>query len=119
MTLLNKSKIREVTGISQEEKQSIMDFLQGAVYCWCKNQPDEWFSMRDLMGRENYHWDRTPLFTLYEKHCNKGKDSELAVKDAGKDSGWLLKKVIETDKRTFETRKEELIRKYKWIGNEL
>ena len=48
---------------------------------------------------------------IYEKH----KD----VKAAGQDAGRLLKKVIERDKRHFETKTEELIRKYKWVGDEI
>lgn len=115
MALTITSEVRGVTGISQDKKQRIIDFLQGAVYSWCKNRKDEWFSMRDLMGGDNYYWEGTPLLVLYSKHENKGKQWELAVKDAGKDSGWLLKKVIVDDKRTFDTKKEELIRKYCWI----
>lgn len=70
------------------------------------------------MGGENYYWEGTPLFVLYSKHESKGKDWETAVKDAGKDSGWILKKLIDQDKRQFETKKEELIRKYRWTGKE-
>lgn len=119
MALTTKSEVREVN-IDADEKQRMLDFLQGGVYCWVKNRKKEWFSMRDLMGGDNYHWQGTPLFPLYEKHEKKynGKDWEAAVRDAGKDSGWLLKKVIVEDKRTFETKKEDLIRKYRWIGNE-
>jgi len=116
MVLTKESELRTVTGISEIDKQRIIDFLQGAVYCWCKNRKDEWFSLRDLMGGENYYWQGTPLLVLYSKHEDKGKPWELAVKDAGKDSGWLLKKVISEDSRTFETKKEELIRKYRWIS---
>lgn len=115
MALTIETEVREVYGISDEERKSIIDFLQGAVYCWCKNRPDEWFSMRDLMGGENYYWQGTPLLKLYEKHEKKYSDWEPAVEAAGKDSGWLLKKVIHNDKRKFETKKEELIRKYRWI----
>ena len=104
MSLINSSEIREVTGISNKEKQRIFDFLQGAVYCWCKNRKKEWFSLRDLMGGDNYYWEGTPLLVLYLKHENKGKDWELAVKDAGKDSGWILKKVIDADKRSFKNK---------------
>jgi len=39
------------------------------------------------------------------------KNSEISIKDAG----WILKKVLENDERKFETKKESLIRKYKWI----
>ncbi len=103
--------IREVHGIRANEKQSIIDFLQGAVYSWCKNKPDKWFSLRDFMGGENYYWEGIPLIALYNKHSSK----TTAVKDAGKDGGWLLKKVIHEDKRKFKTKVENLIRKYKWI----
>lgn len=115
MALIDNSVIRDVHGITDDEKLRIFYFLQGAVYSWCKNRPGEWFSMRDLMGGENYYWEGTPLLVLYEKHKNNGKEWEAAVKDAGKDSGWLLKKVISKDDRHFETKKEELIRKYRWL----
>lgn len=115
MALTTNSELRNVHGISNEEKQRIIDFLQGAVYCWCKNRPDEWFSMRDLMGGDNYYWQGTPLLVLYKKHEKKHNDWKPAVEAAGKDSGWLLKEVIHKDKRKFETKKDELIRKYRWI----
>ncbi len=105
------SLVRDVHGINEEQKTRIRDFLQGAVYCWCKNRPDEWFSMRDLMGGENYYWEGTPLIALYEKH----HEEDDAVERAGKDSGWLLKRVIDDDSRNFDTKKEELIRKYRWV----
>ena len=108
--LVQKSEIREVHGITKEQKQKIMDFLQGAVYCWCKNRKDEWFAARDLLGGDNFYWQNTPMFALYEKT----NDTELA----GKDAGWLLKKVIDKDKRSFETKKEGLVRQYRWNGEE-
>jgi hypothetical protein len=107
--LVEKSEIREVHGISEEQKQRIMDFLQGAVYCWCKNRKDEWFAARDLLGGDNYYWEGTPMSALYEK----SKDKE----QAGIDAGWLLKRVIDNDKRFFET-KEEFVRQYRWNGEE-
>src|SRR5574344_1122657 len=115
MALIETSEIRNVYGITKEQEEKICSFLQGAVYCWCKNRPDEWFSMRDLMGGENYYWEETPLIALYEKHQNK----ETAIADAGKDSGWLLKKVISDDKRSFHTKKEEeLIKKNSLVNDE-
>ncbi|EKB55933.1 hypothetical protein [Bergeyella zoohelcum] len=111
MSFKTNETIRDVYGISDEQKNAIMNFLQGAVYCWCKNRSDEWFSIRDLMGGDNYYWEGTPLIALWEKHKDVGA--------AGKDAGWLLKKVINNDKRTFETKKEELVRKYKWVGDEI
>ncbi|MFW5983489.1 MAG: hypothetical protein ACOCQ4_03225 [bacterium] len=115
MTLIKKSEVREVKGIPAKQKLRIEDFLQGAIYCWCKNKPKEWFSMRDLMGAENYYWDGTPLFSLFQKHKDLGKKDKDAIAAAGKDSGWILKKVIEEDEREFETKEEEFIRKYRWM----
>lgn len=105
--LTEKSEIREVYGITAEQKQEILNFLQGAVYCWCKNRKDEWFAARDLLGGDNFYWQGTPMYSLYEKSQD--------VEKAGKDAGWLLKKMIDNDKRTFETKKSEMVRKYRWI----
>jgi hypothetical protein len=110
--IVGNDEIREVTGVQENDKQAIIYFLQGAVYCWCKNRKNEWFSMRDLMGGDNFYWEDTPLMVLYEKHKNAGSND--AVKSAGKDSGWLLKKVVKADKREFETKEESLVRKYLW-----
>lgn len=114
MTLIPKSEVRNVTGISDAQRQRITDFLQGAVYCWCKNRKDEWFSLRDLMGGENYYWSGTPIHLLYDKH--KGRQDD-PVKEAGKDAGWMLKAVISEDKRLFKTEKKKLTRHYRWIDS--
>jgi len=108
--LIEKSEIREVHGISEEQKQRIRDFLQGAVYCWCKNRKDVWFAAKDLLGGDNFFWQDTPMYALYEKSND--------VDQAGKDAGWILKQVVEIDKRSFETKKEGLVRQYRWSGNE-
>lgn len=108
--LTEDTVVREVNGISEEQKKRILDFLQGAVYCWCKNRKGEWFAIRDLLGGENFFWQGTPLFALYEKNMD--------VKQAGKDAGWLLKKVLCDDKRSFQTKKEGLVRQYLWTGDE-
>ena len=108
--LIEETEIRDVHGIPEEQKQRIIDFLQGAVYCWCKNRKDEWFTTRDLLGGDNYFWQGTPLFFLYKKTEN--------VEQAGKDAGWLLKKVIYNDKRSFQTKKEGMVRQYRWNGDE-
>jgi len=116
--LIQKSEraINEVSGITAEQKQRIMDFLQGAVYCWCKNRKDEWFAAKDLLGGDNYFWQGTPMIVLYEK----SGDEEQAAKDAG----WLLKRVLDDDKRRFEEGKQEgvgrfPVKKYRWNGEEV
>lgn len=34
--------IRNVNFLSEVKLHDIENFLQGAVYCWCKNRPDGW-----------------------------------------------------------------------------
>ena len=112
--IIEEATVREVKILSDEEKERIMTFFQGAIYCWCKNRKGEWFAARDLIGGENYYWEGTPLYILWEKHKSKNTGKE----DAAKDAGWLLKKVIKEDKRYFNTKKEGLVRQYRWTGIE-
>jgi hypothetical protein len=116
MSLTKNSEIREVKGISDGDLQRIMAFLQGAVYCWCKNRKGDWFSLRDFLGGDNFFWQGTPLIALYDKHERMGKAPEDSVKCAGKDAGWILKRVLNDDKREFDAKDEEQINKYLWIG---
>jgi len=99
--------------LPQPDKDRIYDFLQGAVYCWCKDGPKHWFSLRDLMGGANTNWTGTPLQPLYDKQVANGATDP--VKEAGKEGGRLLLDVIVKDTRQFETKKESLIRQYKWV----
>lgn len=104
--------VRDVHCISAEDKQRIVDFLQGAVYCWCKNRMGEPFSLRKLMGEENYFWQGTPLIRLYEANEN----SDDPVKAAGKCAGWLLKQVLAKDNRVFDSAgKDGLSNAYKCV----
>ena len=109
--LKEETRIYEVYRISDEKKRRIMDYLQGAVYCWCKNRKGEWFAARDLLGGDNFYWQGTPMIALYEE----SEDFAQAAIDAGK----LLKRVIAEDKRSFETKKEALVRQYRWDGVEV
>jgi hypothetical protein len=118
MALIPPSEGRDVRGISDHEKTLIKTFMQGAVYSWIKNQKDKSFSVRDLMGGENFEWEGTPLQVLYEKHLSKGKSNTEAIEAAAKDLGWLVKTVLIDDKRTFTSDISGLVRSYCWIGNE-
>lgn len=91
MALTPTSKLRDVNGIDDAQKQLIKAFMQGAVYCWIKNRKDEPFAVRDLMGGENFDWNETPLQVLYQKHVDAGKDKNSAIESAAKDLGWWLK----------------------------
>lgn len=107
--------LRELTGLPDAEQKRIMDFLQGSVYCWCKNRPDEWFAMHNLMGGDNRDWSTTPLAVLYSRHIQNGKTDEEAFNTAAQDSGWLLKRVIHADARRFATQDTAINRQYRWL----
>jgi len=118
MSIVPISEIREVTAITEVERQRICDFLQGAVYCWAKNRVSEWFALRDLMGGSNFFWNKTPLIILWDKHKMTGLNDDEALIAAAKDAGWLLKRVVANDRRIFETKKDGLVRKYRWSGDD-
>lgn len=118
MAFTEQSELREVHGISDTEKSLIKTFMQGAIYCWVKNRTGEPFAVRDLMGGKNTDWAGTPLQALYDKHSDAGKDDESASEDAAKDLGWLVKRALADDKRTFVASKAGLVNSYHWIGNE-
>ena len=107
-----------VNGFSERELNLMRAFLQGAVYCRCKNRKDEWFAARDLLGGDNYYWQGTPLMPLYDYYLNGNEENhDYAVEEAGKAAGRLLKEVLINDKRTFETEKG-YTRMYRWTGAE-
>ena len=112
------SDLREVHGITDEQRAAICHFMQGAIYSWAKNRPNEAFAVRDLMGGENFFWEGTPLIMLYEKHIALGKSYDSAIEDAAKDLGWLVKSVLSNDKRTYTVEKAGLVNSYAWVGNE-
>lgn len=70
------------------------------------------------MGGENFNWEGTPLYALYQKHIALNKDNDTAIAEAGKDLGWILKSVLHEDKRTFQTLDAGMANGYKWDGNE-
>lgn len=76
---------KSVNGFTDEQLDLMRAFLQGAVYCWCKNRKDEWFAARDLLGGDNYYWQGIPLIQLYDYYLNGDEDNhDYAVEEAGK-----------------------------------
>lgn len=97
-------KVRLVNGITATQRRTILAFLQGAVYCWCKNRKDEPFAARDMIGGDNNDWRGTPLMALYEYYLGGNENnSDYAIAEAGKAAGRLLFDVIANDRRVFET----------------
>lgn len=97
--IINKPHEPINVSISAEDKEKIKIFLQGMVYCWCKNVKDEnnsnkWFFARDLVGGESFSWDDTPLKVLNENYVTR----EIASQALGK----LLYEVLYEDTKHFE-----------------
>lgn len=119
--LEESSEFRDVHGITDEEKELVKAFMQGAVYSWVKNCSGVPFTVRDLVGGENYNWEGTPLQALYTKHVDCGKEHESAVEAAARDLGWLTKTVLHDDRRHFEVTKVGgklgKVSSYRWTGD--
>lgn len=105
--------IKKVYGLN-EHLPIIEAYIQGSVYCWCKNKKGEKFYVRDLVGGDNTDWTGTPLLILYTRQIDNGKTHEEAMEQAAKDIGWLFNKVLRDDDRRFETGKD-WTRWYKWL----
>ena len=117
---VNENDYRNVNGFSETEIDEMCAFLQGAVYCWCKINQDKWFAARDLIGGDNFFWEGTPLFRLYEYYHNGDEqNAEYAKNEAGKAAGHLLKRVLIEDKRIFDTTEGFRTRCYVWTGEEI
>lgn len=113
--LQTPSKIRINFRVQPEELALIKSYLQGAVYSWIKDHPDDFFAARDLVGGLNKEWHGTPLDCLYWKHKNTGKTHEKSMFCAGIDLGWILKTVLSEDKRKFSSRSVGRAKGYKWV----
>ena len=101
--LISKGKIRKIHSISESQAQEIKNYLQGAIRCHDKVAACKWFSLRDLMGGENFDWNGTPMQDLFKAY-------------RGQSAGWLLKAAIEEDPcRRYETKKEAFTRMYRWV----
>ena len=115
MTLQPESELREIAGVTTEQKGAIEHFMQDAIYCWIKNQKGKSFAVRDLMGGDNFNWNGTPLQVLYDYQESLGKGHEAAVDAAGIALGWIVKGLLHKDQRVFKSIAGERVAHYKWI----
>ena len=112
-------KVEEVRWYKDKDiKESIKTFLQGAVYCWSKNNYGQYFSLSDLMGGVNNNWKGTPLQKLYDHQSEILKKSNEDTNDAaGKAAGRLLKEMLYKDERTYISKNKKWQgAEYKWDG---
>lgn len=111
---------KHVRGISQECLDKMIAQLKGLVVGYCTNNPYRQFSVRNILGGENFVWVGTPLQGLYDKHINEGKSDAEAIAAAGQDAGRLLKRaIIEMKGRTFVLGDAGLANGYIWKGDHL
>ncbi len=106
--------------VSEEEQELIRAYLQGAVYAWCNCKKQEEFRFATFSGGDNYYWEGTYLYPLYDNQ--RTSDNDRAVAEAAKYGGMLLKQVLEKDKRVFAARKVQAygtawrVNVYSWTG---
>ena len=109
----DQNRLRAVSGISDAQRRRMCDFLQGAVYCWCKNRPSEWFAVRDLLP---FYWTDSPLIDLFNKYYDSDEHLDYAIHQAAVDAGWLLKEVLANEpRRVFESSKAFKATQYRLI----
>lgn len=119
MSIIPESELREPSGLNDSERELIKAFMQGAVYCWVKNQPNKSFEVRDLVGGINSNWSRTPLQILYDRHIASEKDENEAYDQAAKDIGWIVKTILSEDRRTFKVDNSGRVNSYTMIAEEV
>ncbi len=115
--------VKRIRVISVTTQKRILDFLQGAVYCWCGCQKDKLFHFRDLMALCEGDWNGTVLQDLYDANLekiandkNKPKEDKAVWKPAWEQSrhdvGCLLKLMLFNDKKDFNMQDGHGARQY-------
>jgi len=129
MSIINDDQpANAINSLPEFGPAEVRAYIQGAVYCWCKNMPGQIFAVRDLFGGDNADWNRTPLQVIYyywsssyrEQYPELSDDElhEKAAEQASKDVGWLMKSVLQDDRREFESCDVGKAKGYKWVdGN--
>lgn len=103
MYMLVKKDTSRINGISDKSSYAklnideIKNYIKKTVDDFCKNNPCEWFCVRNLFGSD---WRDTPLQDLYE--YRKSILSPNPVDSAGIDAGNLLKRVLADDNNYYE-----------------
>ncbi len=107
--------IRKVNGLSPGQERRVRDFLHGAVCCWCKTKKSQWFSFRDLIGKDKKYWQETGLKELYKN--NQRKRSADPAMQSAVDAGWFLKSVLRDERRGFDQGETKNgVKRYRWNG---
>ena len=109
-----------VSGIKPEELEAMLHHLDGLVRGYVIGRKGVVFTIRDILGGDNFVWTGTPLQRLYEIYDEAGYSEEDCIKCAGQAAGRLLKRVIiEIDGMTFELHEavDGRVNGYAWRGD--
>jgi len=100
-------------GLTDRQVSKILEYLRDEVYYWCRRHPGDAFSVHQLFGGEKGDWNGTPLQDCY---YHREETSSDPVKAAGVDCGFLLRRMLQDDKRTYrQTSKTRPGQHYKLI----
>ncbi|GHU88469.1 hypothetical protein FACS189476_05610 [Spirochaetia bacterium] len=113
--MINSNSVLIVNYLSSVEEQAILNYFQGAVYCWCNINKYIWFRDSSFVGGINVDWTGTPLFILFDHYKSLGESNQDAYDHAAPDSGTLLKLFLHRDSRTYEIRKTASYNEYKFV----
>jgi len=128
MTIIKSKPARNIYSLPETDIPKARAYIQGAVYCWCKNRPNEMFAVRDLFGGDNTDWGGTPLQGIYnhwrsvykERHPELNPDElhKKARRQSAVDAGWLTKSVLQDDRREFQSSDAGRAKGYRWVGGD-
>lgn len=110
-----KSSVRQMR-IEMENRdiKFAKEYVKGAVHSFCKNNSKEPFSVRILFGGANKDWHGTALQCIYEYYRDTVKDPKPANR-AAIYVGYLLKSVLNDDRREFECVGKDTGNKYRLV----
>lgn len=97
------SRIYSISAVlTKEQYAEAKSYIKTAVAEFCKNNPGQTFSVRELFGGANRDWNGTPLQPIYNYHNqpNVNAPADKARKDVGK----LLKSILENDQNAYYER---------------
>ena len=125
---INTQIIKRIKGLTEAQFNAICEYLNEEVENFVISK--EWFSFRDIGGKERFEWLGTPLYPLYEVYNRKYTDlnnknpntydlPKDAIETAGVMAGKILKAVLIQRERQnqnhFQQKSEDLILKYQVI----
>lgn len=96
----NKRIIKISAQVSENDLELMKIYILGAVHGFTAVAEQKSFTVRDIFGKGNRDWHKTPLQKIYEWHAENLPHKEAAEK-AAQDVGKLLRKVLTDDKYKY------------------